>query len=168
MKYKADVKDSVLTIRITGRVNSDNAGELEEHLASIRKKHAFQSMILDFAGVEFISSAGLRVLMKLYREDGKLTVINVSDSVYDVFDITGMDDIMDIRRAEPEKGAVSDDPLNDTTWPLTFTPVTALFEEQVAAHPDRLAVVSTGVSMTYAELNEAATSTIATQMITRF
>ena len=89
-------------------------------------------------------------------KDGKLIVINVSDSVYDVFDITGMDDIMDIRRAEPEKGAVSDDPLNDTTWPLTFTPVTALFEEQVAAHPDRLAVVSTGVSMTYAELNEAA------------
>ena len=58
-----------------------------------------QKLVLDFAGLEYISSAGLRVILKMQKfmnVKGTMKLIHVSDIIQDVFDITGFADILSI------------------------------------------------------------------------
>ena len=58
-----------------------------------------QELVLDFAGLEYISSAGLRVILKMQKfmnVKGTMKLIHVSDIIQDVFDITGFADILSI------------------------------------------------------------------------
>jgi anti-sigma B factor antagonist len=60
-----------------------------------------QALILDFKGVTYMASAGLRVLVaaqkRLKAADGTLTLLNVGKDVMEVLEVTGLDDILDIR-----------------------------------------------------------------------
>lgn len=60
----------------------------------------FESIILDFSHVPYISSAGLRTIMKLYKEmrskDGKFQIKNVRKDVADIFQVTGFSGLLDI------------------------------------------------------------------------
>ncbi len=156
MNIKGEIENNILRISIDGRIDSNNAGEAESEITRIRKEGSFKTMTIDLSGLEYISSAGLRIFMRLYKEDKKLTAVNVSNAVFETFDITGFTDFMDIEKGEGSDGPKETDPLNDTFWEVSFKPVAALFEAQALANPERLAVVSTAVSMTYGELNEAA------------
>ncbi|MCR4655384.1 MAG: amino acid adenylation domain-containing protein [Lachnospiraceae bacterium] len=155
MDIRGETENNALRISVNGRIDSSNAGEAESEIAGIRKDSSFEAMIIDLSGLEYISSAGLTVFLKLYREDRKLTLVNVSDEVYETLDITGFTDFIDIERAEGDGVPGDTDPLNDTSWESPFRPAASLFEEQALAHPEKLAVVSTAVSMTYGELNES-------------
>ncbi len=156
MEIRGEIKDGVLFIEITGRLNGDNAENAEKLLREERAGEGYERTVFDLKGLEYISSAGLRIFMKLYREDKKLQFINASPAVYDTFDLTGFTDLLEIRRVEEISSSGEEDPLNDTFWPVEFKPVSYLFEEQARKHPDRTAVVGDGLSMTYGELNEAA------------
>lgn len=85
-----------LTMAISGRVDTTTAPELEEKIDEIGE---INELVLDFAGVEYISSAGLRVILKaqkLMNTLGGMKLINVSEDVLEVFDITGFTDILTI------------------------------------------------------------------------
>ena len=86
-----------LVLVITGRLDTTTAPnldkEINENLENVK------SLILDFNGLEYISSAGLRVLLsaqKKMQQIGTMKVINVCELVMDVFEVTGFKDILTI------------------------------------------------------------------------
>lgn len=96
MTISKNAEASKLTLVIEGRIDTTTAPELEKEIDAIAD---VTELVLDFAGVEYISSAGLRVVLKaqkMMNQAGKMKLINVNDDVMDVFDITGFIDILTI------------------------------------------------------------------------
>lgn len=85
------------TIRVVGRVDSANAASVEEKILQMHTQD--EPITLDFAELVYISSAGLRVLLKLKKAFGDVTVVNVSSEVYEIFQITGFDDMLNVKKA---------------------------------------------------------------------
>ena len=95
--YRID-KD-ILYIAIEGRIDASNAAEAEEKIFSIKNNHSGKHTVLDADLLEYISSAGLRVILRLRKEEPKLAIINVAADVYEVFDMTGFTDMVTIEKA---------------------------------------------------------------------
>ena len=85
-------------IALLGKVTADNAYELGQALTEIRQEHPEGPLTLDADGLDYISSAGLRVIMRLLKSEGALTLANASHDVYDVFEMTGLTELMSVRR----------------------------------------------------------------------
>ncbi len=97
MKISKDLKDGNLILSIEGEINSFTAPELEEVIKN--DLNGVKSLVLDLKDVEYLSSAGLRVLLvahKVMAKQGKMSLRNVNKSVMEVFDITGFSNILDI------------------------------------------------------------------------
>ena len=93
-------QDGALSVaEVTGSISSANAHEFEAGMAG--EPSGAGGMIVDAAGLEYISSAGLRVLLGAKKRcRGKtFRIVNVNDEVMNVFDVTGFSEIMDISRA---------------------------------------------------------------------
>ena len=97
MEYKLE-KD-VLTIYIEGELNSVNSESVGEEIDKIIQDKTFKSLVLDFDRVSYISSAGLRIILKLKQRYDDFSVINASLEVYDVFQMTGFTSMMSIKKA---------------------------------------------------------------------
>ena len=95
--YRTD--KNILYIAIEGRVDASNAAMAEEKIFAIRKENEGKHTVIDADNLEYISSAGLRVILKIRKEEPKLAIINVSPEVYDVFDMTGFTDMITIEKA---------------------------------------------------------------------
>lgn len=96
---KTNFENNVLTIYLEGRVDSANAPAVEAELLGAVNGNPGAALILDADGLEYISSAGLRVLMKLRKQTGKsLPVVNVSPEVYEIFDMTGFTELLDVKK----------------------------------------------------------------------
>ncbi len=96
---KSSEKDGKLTITLDSRIDSGNVNEVEVELMEMRKAAPNAGVILDAADLEYISSAGLRLLMKLRKAEGyPIDVINVSSEVYDIFDVTGFVELLNVRK----------------------------------------------------------------------
>ena len=97
MKISKDLKDGNLILSIEGEINSFTAPELEEVLKS--DLNGVKSLVFDFAKVEYLSSAGLRILLiaqKLMIKQGKMSLRHVNSSVMEVLDITGFSNVLEI------------------------------------------------------------------------
>ena len=97
--YRID-KD-ILYIAVEGRVDASNAAQAEENIFTIKKDNLGKHVVLDAENLEYISSAGLRVILKLRKEEPKLAIINVAADVYEVFDMTGFTDMVTVEKAYP-------------------------------------------------------------------
>ena len=87
-----------LTVKLSGRISSSNAPQVEEELK--KEIGAFDGdLTLDAAELEYISSAGLRVVLRIKKDNPSTKVINCSPEVYDIFDMTGFTEMMDITKA---------------------------------------------------------------------
>ncbi len=89
--------DSDLTIALVGRLDTMTAPELEAELSN--DLPGAQTLTLDFADLDYISSAGLRVLLSAHKAmsgKGGMKVKNVNEIVREVFEVTGFADILDI------------------------------------------------------------------------
>ena len=99
MKIEKTLEDSSLNLKVSGRLDTITAPELDD---SIRESiEDAENVTLDFSDLEYISSAGLRVLLatqKNISDRGELTVTGVNDMVMDVFEVTGFTDILIIKR----------------------------------------------------------------------
>lgn len=91
--------DGILTVKLCGRVDSNNAAEVENEIFDLIKESGAQGVVLDAAGTEYISSAGLRIILKLKKELAGSKVINASPEVYEIFEMTGFSEIIDIEKA---------------------------------------------------------------------
>lgn len=97
MDIKKTKNDTTLTLAIQGRIDTTTAPQLEAELRS--NIDGVTELYLDFTGVEYISSAGLRVLLsaqKLMSRQGKMVLSHVNESVMEVFEVTGFSDILTI------------------------------------------------------------------------
>ena len=88
----------ILYIAVEGRIDAYNALEVEQKIFSIKNDNPGMHTVIDADKLEFISSAGLRVILKMAKEEPKLAIINVASSVYEVFDMTGFTDIITIEK----------------------------------------------------------------------
>ena len=95
--YRID-KD-ILYIALEGRIDASNAAQAEEKIFSIKNENPGKHTVVDADNLEYISSAGLRVILKLRKEEPKLAIINVAPDVYEVFDMTGFTDMITVEKA---------------------------------------------------------------------
>ena len=95
--YRID-KD-ILYIAVEGRIDASNAAEAEEKIFSVKNDNLGKHIVVDADKLEYISSAGLRVILRLRKEEPKLAIINVASDVYEVFDMTGFTDMVTVEKA---------------------------------------------------------------------
>ena len=85
-----------LTIAIEGRLDTTTAPQLEKELEALS---SVKELVIDMAKLVYISSAGLRVLLKaqkIMNKQGKMTVKNASNEIKDIFEVTGFDELLNI------------------------------------------------------------------------
>ena len=97
MTIEMQRNEKELNVALSGRLDTTTAPTLEQTIG----KHIgeIETLVLDFKGVEYISSAGLRVVLnaqKKMQAIGEMKVINVCQEVMDVFEMTGFVDILTI------------------------------------------------------------------------
>ncbi len=86
-----------MTLVLEGRLDTMTAPRLEADIKS--SIDGIEKLFLDFASLEYISSAGLRILLsaqKIMNKQGSMVIRNVNEDVMDIFDITGFSDILSI------------------------------------------------------------------------
>ena len=88
-----------MTIELRGRIDSANAAQTEQNIQKQLEGRGETSVVLDAAALEYISSAGLRVILHLKKTYSDLRVINVSSEVYEIFDMTGFTEMMQVEKA---------------------------------------------------------------------
>lgn len=94
--------NDTLTITLDNHVDSDNAHGVEEEIFA-KLTDAAKIVRIDASGLEYISSAGLRVLLKLEkRQSCQVEIFNVSRDVYDILEMTGFTDLLKVKRAHRE------------------------------------------------------------------
>ncbi len=97
MTIEKIMEDKQLTLTLTGRLDTTTAPQLEAELK--RSIGGVESLVLNFADLEYLSSAGLRVLLaaqKVMNKQGKMVIRNVNETISEVFEITGFSDILTI------------------------------------------------------------------------
>ena len=97
MTIDKTVNGTELTITLSGRLDTTTAPQLETELKA--SMDGVEHLILDFAALEYLSSAGLRVLLsaqKIMNKQGKMVIRNVNETIAEVFEVTGFCDILTI------------------------------------------------------------------------
>ena len=98
-QIRAHINGESLYIGLEGRIDASNAAAVEQEIQGARREHADLHTVLDAENLEYISSAGLRILLRLRKEDSELAIINVSPEVYEVLDMTGFTEMMTVKKA---------------------------------------------------------------------
>ena len=97
MEINKMISENTAALELIGRLDTTTAPQLEAELQGCMDKA--DMLILDFAKLEYISSAGLRVLLSAQKTMGKkggMKLRNVCEEIKEVFDITGFSDILTI------------------------------------------------------------------------
>ena len=97
MDYKH--QGSQLTIYLRGRIDTTNAAEREAEINRLCEEHPADAILLDCEELQYISSFGLRVMLRLKKKYQSLRLIGVSVEVYEIFETTGFTEIMPIEKA---------------------------------------------------------------------
>ena len=98
MNINIEKVDNSTIFKLEGRLDTVTAPELEQLINN--EGEALENLVLDFSGINYISSAGLRVLLgaqKKMNAQGSMELINVSEDVMDILEMTGFADILVIK-----------------------------------------------------------------------
>ena len=88
---------SELTVSLTGRLDTTTAPELEKELKA--SLDGVTTLVIDMSALDYISSAGLRVLLsaqKTMNKQGEMKVVHVGETIMEIFEVTGFSDILTI------------------------------------------------------------------------
>lgn len=97
---KIDERDGKVIISLEGRIDSNNASQTETEILEIFDKNAEKEISFDATDLEYISSAGLRVLLKAQKSKGNpITIYNVSRDLYEIFETTGFTELLNVKKA---------------------------------------------------------------------
>lgn len=97
---KTIVENNTLTVCLEGRIDTNNAAQTEKGIFDAIGNSGSEDIIFDAEKLEYISSAGLRVLLKVQKtKDKPIPIINVSRDVYDIFETTGFTELLDVKKA---------------------------------------------------------------------
>ena len=98
MNINIEKVDNSTVFKLEGRLDTVTAPELENAINN--EGEALENLVLDFGGISYISSAGLRVLLgaqKKMNAQGSMELVNVSEDVMDIFEMTGFADVLVIK-----------------------------------------------------------------------
>lgn len=87
----------IITYKLEGRLDTATSPDLEEEVKGIPEDA--KELVFDFENLEYVSSAGLRVLLaaqKTMNKQGEMKVINVNETIMEIFEVTGFTDILTI------------------------------------------------------------------------
>ena len=97
LNIEKKTEGTALSVILTGRLDTTTSPELESEMNG--SLEGVTSLVIDMAGLEYISSAGLRVLLaaqKIMGKQGEMKVINVNEPIMDIFEVTGFSEILTI------------------------------------------------------------------------
>ena len=97
MNIKKMINGEILTLYVAGRIDTTNAKEFEDVINSELKD--ITGLIMDFAELEYISSAGLRVLLiaiKQMKKQGSMKIVHSNEMVKEIFEVTGFPDLVEV------------------------------------------------------------------------
>ena len=97
MTIEKNLNGAELTLTIVGRLDTTTAPQLEAELK--QSVNGVQTLIMDFADLEYLSSAGLRVILaaqKVMNKQGEMILKNVNETINEIFEVTGFIDILTI------------------------------------------------------------------------
>ena len=94
-----ELNDNVLTLFFEGELNSYNADAIDNEIEQIVTKQKFNKIILNFELLVYISSAGLRIILKLKQRFNDISIVDATLEVYDVLSMTGFVNMMPIKKA---------------------------------------------------------------------
>ena len=97
MTIEIIVEGNQMTVVLTGRLDTTTAPKLESELK--QNISGVETLILDFAALEYLSSAGLRVLLaaqKVMNKQGEMIIKHVNETIMEIFEVTGFADILTI------------------------------------------------------------------------
>lgn len=97
MTIEKNLSGASLTLTISGRLDTSTAPQLESEIRA--DLDGVEELVLDFAALDYLSSAGLRVLLvaqKAMNKQGSMVVRNVNETIAEIFDVTGFCDILTI------------------------------------------------------------------------
>ena len=90
---------NILYIAIEGRIDASNAAAAEEKIFNIKNENAGKHTVIDADNLEYISSAGIRVMLGAYKKmklnQGIMRIDKVNDIVYEVFEMTGLSQMLE-------------------------------------------------------------------------
>ena len=95
---KSNIENEVLTIFLEGEINSSNAEEVEQELEAILNKGGFKSVKIDFGDVNYVSSAGLRITVRVKQKYDVIALVNVPEEVFEIFEMVGFQNLFKIEK----------------------------------------------------------------------
>ena len=92
------IENETLTIFLEGELNSYNSEETEKAIDAVLAKKGFKSVRFDLGYMVYISSAGLRIIVRVKQQYDDTVLVRVPSGVYDIFEMVGFPNLMKIER----------------------------------------------------------------------
>lgn len=96
MKIEKKIIDNNLKVSLEGRLDTNTVVELENEISDL---NGIESVVFDFEKLEYISSSGLRFILKCKKQVENTKIINCNQDVFEIFNITGFSDMMEVEKA---------------------------------------------------------------------
>ncbi len=95
---KMDISDKIVTVYLKGVIDTNNSAAVEKELLGIMGQNKDRSFVLDCSELNYISSSGLRVLLKLEKMSFRFELVNVTSEVYEILSVTGFTELLTVRK----------------------------------------------------------------------
>lgn len=93
-----NVDKETLTIYLEGELNSSSSEEVEKEIDKIMSENSFKKIVLDLRDLRYISSAGLRIIVRIKQQHDDLALVNTPKPVYDIFEMVGFQKLVKVER----------------------------------------------------------------------
>lgn len=98
-EVNGSIRGDHVEVALTGRIDSTNAAQAEAEIMRLVSAAGTSPVVLDAERLDYISSAGLRVILRLKKTGADLRIMNVSSEVYEILDMTGFTEMMPVEKA---------------------------------------------------------------------
>lgn len=96
---KNELSGNTLTVYLEGRIDSANSSQIDSEISYILSGNEFENLILDAENLAYISSAGLRIILRVRKNNANMKIINASSEIYDIFEMTGFTEMIKVEKA---------------------------------------------------------------------
>ena len=101
-EVRGEFNDGKLVIFLNGHIDSNNAPLVEAEVMKELEGRDIRSIVLDVGELAYISSAGLRVLLRIRKSNENMKIINANSEVFEILDMTGFTQMIDVEKAYRE------------------------------------------------------------------
>jgi len=96
---RSNFENDVVTVYLEGNIDTTNAEQVGAEIFAIKEEHPEAALVLDADELNYISSAGLRQVLRLKKANKDFSIVNVNSEIYEVFEMTGFSEMMNITKA---------------------------------------------------------------------